>query len=1138
MTYSVIQYSTMFFNTLKTIVEKSIAKSIIALLLLALIFSAGSDFPAQSANASHRSVTPISSSIQITRPSGEEKIKKGSESKIEYTTENISRAYHYLYEKRDNGALRYTKYLGRKTISQDGTQAHTWNVPENLSPEKNYKIRILGITSQNRIGYALSSAFSISSDPQFIFPTNQTKLIEDTIQTIKWEVADTDPDAHVTILLFKADQDVTLKTIPLGTIHPWTSQLTNSGRYTWDMSKGAEPTENTSFIHISPLPGRYKLGIVINSTIASKNPLIVSEPFEITPAPNTEIISPNGGESFVSGERIKIQYKGADKSVVYFHLFKEENTEESIAYMGYGRARGNETYTYYRRLPRNLTGENIKFAITADRKGTKILEDSDTSFSIAAPITITAPDSEDTIEIGQESEIKYVTKKVSRAYHYLYEVRSNGSVRYKKHLGRKNISQDGEQVHKWDVSDNLDPDKTYKIRILGTGRSGWQSVFSDRFEITLPPSINITSHNNSDSIALGSKIKVTWESESIDEDQSMKIALTSTGSIEDAILTVESPNDKEEEFVIPGSVTEGEYHVAVYTEDQSVQDLSDQKVQVALIPALTVSSPTENDVWEQGAVQEIRWTKAELGENVEVVIGVLTPNKEENLTIASTSGDTGVYEWTVGNGLILDQLVITPGDYFVQVIILNKNTKEFKFGESDVFKIVKTNTQIASPNGGEEWEIGSTQKITWNVHPDLANTQVGAINLVSENGDVHNLSISATASSTANDGEYEWIVGYDSDGNQVPAGKYSIKIVQGVVGLSLIEDSSDEQFEITGSHPIETSVGLEVSSDSPESVEKGKESALLARYEISATGESVELEKLFINFDSSTNGTSHLNNATFKLDGEDLPNSNNFLTEIDTGFLFWTEIGFDPKLVMNPDQVYVLEVRADIPEDISLDETIQIRIVPGTGSNAKIINTDETITVPTANVLSNALTIDQPSITPSPTPTPLSQYRVFLTSSGYNGNLGGLAGADLKCQERADSQNLGGTWKAWLSDSITSAASRLFHSPNPYVQLNGTTIANNWSDLTDGTLQKGIDITELGTFRLGGVWTNTKIDGSVDKTDSSAACNDWTDSASTPSRPGLHGSAGTNNDIWTDNPHEGLNPGNCGKQLLLYCIEQ
>lgn len=45
--------------------------------------------------------------------------------------------------------------------------------------------------------------------------------------------------------------------------------------------------------------------------------------------------------------------------------------------------------------------------------------------------------------------------------------------------------------------------------------------------------------------------------------------------------------------------------------------------------------------------------------------------------------------------------------------------------------------------------------------------------------------------------------------------------------------------------------------------------------------------------------------------------------------------------------------------------------------------------------------------------------RIFLTHETFNGNLGGLAGADSICQNRAESLNLGGNWKAYLSETLS-----------------------------------------------------------------------------------------------------------------------
>jgi hypothetical protein len=172
---------------------------------------------------------------------------------------------------------------------------------------------------------------------------------------------------------------------------------------------------------------------------------------------------------------------------------------------------------------------------------------------------------------------------------------------------------------------------------------------------------------------------------------------------------------------------------------------------------------------------------------------------------------------------------------------------------------------------------------------------------------------------------------------------------------------------------------------------------------------------------------------------------------------------------------------------------------------------------------------------------------VFLSSSEYDGALGGLAGADLLCQELADEQGIPGTFKAWLSDSSTSAAQRLTHSAVPYVDVWGRRIADDWQDLTEGELQieirtneKGFDyIDSLGcnfnpleiVFGFAGmVWTNTRLDGSAS---GGPNCMDWTDNSA---EKGLVGFYCLATQGWTD-PKVKTETA-CGAKRSLYCFQQ
>lgn len=189
-----------------------------------------------------------------------------------------------------------------------------------------------------------------------------------------------------------------------------------------------------------------------------------------------------------------------------------------------------------------------------------------------------------------------------------------------------------------------------------------------------------------------------------------------------------------------------------------------------------------------------------------------------------------------------------------------------------------------------------------------------------------------------------------------------------------------------------------------------------------------------------------------------------------------------------------------------------------------------------ANFPATPATPPGPEITPTPTPTTQSQVRVFVTSQTYDGNLVGLSGADMKCQVSANAANLGGEWRAWLSDYDISAESRVTRSTGAYKLLNDIVIADNWSDLTDGSIANPINVTELGTQLTGTnrVWSNTGSNGKIYRYPNNTTydCNNWTDN--TYATYGFIGYTDSKDNRWTTfgDTHY------CAVKQRLYCFEK
>lgn len=116
---------------------------------------------------------------------------------------------------------------------------------------------------------------------------------------------------------------------------------------------------------------------------------------------------------------------------------------------------------------------------------------------------------------------------------------------------------------------------------------------------------------------------------------------------------------------------------------------------------------------------------------------------------------------------------------------------------------------------------------------------------------------------------------------------------------------------------------------------------------------------------------------------------------------------------------------------------------------------------------------------------------VFVTSAPTNGAMGGLAGADLLCNDLASTALLPGLFVAWLSDSLTDARDRV--SGGPWYTVDNDLVACDPADLTSGTLHHPINVTEThGAPSTVLVWTGTEDDGTADNFAGHTLCSDWT----------------------------------------------
>lgn len=153
---------------------------------------------------------------------------------------------------------------------------------------------------------------------------------------------------------------------------------------------------------------------------------------------------------------------------------------------------------------------------------------------------------------------------------------------------------------------------------------------------------------------------------------------------------------------------------------------------------------------------------------------------------------------------------------------------------------------------------------------------------------------------------------------------------------------------------------------------------------------------------------------------------------------------------------------------------------------------------------------------------------IFATSSTQSGNLGGLEGGRVLCQNLANAvpSLAGTTWYPLLSDSTYNASSLTGTSPSsaPIYNIDGSIIAANRAALwSGGTLTTGVKGTETGAMRYDSVFSGTSALG----VKTSSLCSNWTSTSG-------NGTIGATND--TSSGWIGGFVTSCAVSYRLFCI--
>jgi hypothetical protein len=285
--------------------------------------------------------------------------------------------------------------------------------------------------------------------------------------------------------------------------------------------------------------------------------------------------------------------------------------------------------------------------------------------------------------------------------------------------------------------------------------------------------LTLTAPNGGESWEQGAPQTITWETSGpVGATVSLRLY---KGDVPDAEIAAATDNDGAYPWVVPpAQAPGGDYRVRVESVfNPRIFDLSDADFAVIPGETLTVTAPNGGETWVANTSQTITWTTSGTP-SPQVNIELLKGGVFHSSVAAGTAND-GSHDWAIPLGL-------TGGnDYTVRIA---STANPLVADQSDGnFTIVIPELLVTSPVGGERWRCGSTYPVTWS-----SGAGVGTTVRIELHRD--GLLADTIASSTSNDGSYDWHIPLDT-----PAGVlYRIKVISTAnPGLS---DRSDADFTI------------------------------------------------------------------------------------------------------------------------------------------------------------------------------------------------------------------------------------------------------------------------------------------------------------------------------------------------------
>ena len=311
------------------------------------------------------------------------------------------------------------------------------------------------------------------------------------------------------------------------------------------------------------------------------------------------------------------------------------------------------------------------------------------SIGLSQEITLTSPNGGEDWQVGSSQDITWTSSGITGDVHIEYS--TNNGTDWTDVVA--NTSDDG--IHPWTIPD--DPSTNCLVRISeldGDPADTCDAVFT----ISPVPEITVTSPNGGEDWQVGSSQSITWTSIGVSGNVHIEYSTNNGSDWTDVIAS--TPDDGAHPWTIPDDPSTN-CLIRISELDGDPTDESDAVFTISAAPVITVTSPNGGEDWQVGSSQNITWTSSGITGNVHIEYS--TNNGSDWTDVIASTPDDGTHPWTI------------PDDPSTNCLVRISELDGDPTDESDaVFTISPVPfITVSSPNGGEDWHVGSGQTITW-----------------------------------------------------------------------------------------------------------------------------------------------------------------------------------------------------------------------------------------------------------------------------------------------------------------------------------------------------------------------------------------------------------------------------------------